>query len=213
MYIMGDFDFSDEYMTKEEREEALDGLYDELINNCHPPIIGTQVDDHIVEIMCDLLNTYCTMDIHQLVHKYIVEGLIKDSENPNAPLSLRIWARIYNESHKKSLNYRGAQWPRISKAIKESYCHDYCHVCGKTKNDNVKLETHHIIPFDKFDDPNMANVTDNLVVVCHPCHEQLEKLFDIYEYIYEKVDSDLSINAADNAYIRAIQKMRKEYGV
>jgi len=44
------------------------------------------------------------------------------------------------------------------------------HCCVRCGSDGPVLDSHHIVPFDEFDDPLKANDPNNLVTLCRECH-------------------------------------------
>lgn len=71
--------------------------------------------------------------------------------------------------------YYGENWLRIRKRIRERDGHE-CRSCGTTADEIGRaLDVHHIVPFSEFDDTQTANDPDNLVTLCRPCHNRVER--------------------------------------
>ena len=64
--------------------------------------------------------------------------------------------------------YRTERWRRTSRVLREEADHK-CQLCGAT---GVRLEVDHIVPIRK--DPSKAFDSENLQVVCVPCHRKEE---------------------------------------
>jgi hypothetical protein len=50
-----------------------------------------------------------------------------------------------------------------------------CAICRRTRRDNVELHAHHIIPLDDFG----SNHPNNLITLCHSCHNKQHKGFKV----------------------------------
>jgi 5-methylcytosine-specific restriction endonuclease McrA len=77
----------------------------------------------------------------------------------------------WNGGH--TLDYGGSNWKSQRRKARERDNHT-CQKCGLTKQPHgYKMDVHHKVPYDMFDDPKMANALNNLVTVCRPCHVKL----------------------------------------
>lgn len=73
-----------------------------------------------------------------------------------------------------SPNY-GTDWKRQRRLARKRDKHT-CQDCGITEQEwGYKLDVHHIIAYDLFDDPKEANCLDNLVTLCRKCHVKYHK--------------------------------------
>ena len=69
-----------------------------------------------------------------------------------------------------TLDYGGSNWKRQRRRARkrDSYT---CQGCGVTEQEwGYKLDVHHIVPYDLFDNPKEASRLDNLVTLCRQCH-------------------------------------------
>jgi len=72
-----------------------------------------------------------------------------------------------------TMDYGGSNWKSQRRKARERDNHT-CQKCGVTKQPHgYKMDVHHKVPYDMFDDPRMANDLKNLVTVCRPCHVKL----------------------------------------
>lgn len=74
------------------------------------------------------------------------------------------------EKHKK---YYGSNWlaQRRKTRSRDNYT---CQRCGITEDEyGQQLSVHHIVPFVMFKDYKEANLLDNLLSVCEPCHRKI----------------------------------------
>jgi len=68
--------------------------------------------------------------------------------------------------------YYGKKWKRLRRETRKRD-QNTCRRCGilsKSRNHDV----HHIKPVSSFEDPDDANYLDNLITLCHPCHQLVE---------------------------------------
>lgn len=77
-------------------------------------------------------------------------------------------------------SYNKGNWTTVRKKVRKSRPNK-CKKCGMKEEQHYDkydrdLDVHHIKPLKTFDDPNKANNTTNLVVVCKSCHQELEQL-------------------------------------
>lgn len=64
----------------------------------------------------------------------------------------------------------GSHWKRQRRKARDRDNHT-CQDCGITEQAHgYKLDVHHLIPYDMFDDPEEANDLGNLITLCRPCH-------------------------------------------
>ena len=69
-----------------------------------------------------------------------------------------------------SLDYGRSHWKRQRRLARERDAHK-CRDCGTAEQSfGYKLDVHHVVPYDRFDDPAEANHLDNLVTLCRMCH-------------------------------------------
>lgn len=69
-----------------------------------------------------------------------------------------------------TLDYGGSNWKRQRRRARKRDSHT-CQDCGVTEQEwGYKLDVHHIVPYDMFDDPKTASRLDNLVTLCRQCH-------------------------------------------
>lgn len=80
------------------------------------------------------------------------------------------WKSPFKASAYKALgirrHYSGA-WARLS--LKTRQNHPLCQRCGSAPS----VEVHHVVPLRL--DPRLAMDPRNLLAVCRPCHEELER--------------------------------------
>lgn len=68
--------------------------------------------------------------------------------------------------------YGGSHWKRQRRLARERD-HHICQDCGITEQEwGYKLDVHHIVAYDLFDDPKDANHLNNLVTLCRKCHSK-----------------------------------------
>ena len=65
----------------------------------------------------------------------------------------------------------------ISPAVWATRIHKRDIVCGQC-GDDTKLEAHHILPKIKFKE--LMTVLNNGILLCQPCHREVEKLNNYY---------------------------------
>lgn len=66
--------------------------------------------------------------------------------------------------------YGGSHWKSQRRKARERD-NNTCQDCGITEQAHgYKLDVHHLIPYDMFDDPEQANDLGNLITLCRPCH-------------------------------------------
>jgi len=70
-----------------------------------------------------------------------------------------------------STGYYGQNWHNIREQIIER--DEVCQICDHDGSDN-RMDVHHIEPLHTFNSPNEANKLDNLVLLCWPCHKEVE---------------------------------------
>lgn len=70
--------------------------------------------------------------------------------------------------------YYGPSWRPLRRAVRQR--DDYtCRRCGKEmKPPSRAPDVHHIAPVSSFADKDEANTMENLVTLCHPCHQYVE---------------------------------------
>lgn len=69
--------------------------------------------------------------------------------------------------------YYGENWLSQRRIVRKRDNYT-CQKCGITEDEyGQELSFHHIIPFVMFDDFLEANIDDNLVSVCEPCHRKI----------------------------------------
>ena len=69
-----------------------------------------------------------------------------------------------------SLDYGRSHWKRQRRLARERDAHK-CRDCGTAEQSfGYKLDVHHVVPYDRFDDPEEANLLDNLLTLCRVCH-------------------------------------------
>jgi len=74
-------------------------------------------------------------------------------------------------------NYYGDNWREQRQKARERDNFE-CQVCGLDESDySRELSVHHITPVRKYDQPEDANVLDNLITMCEPCHSKWEGLY------------------------------------
>lgn len=64
---------------------------------------------------------------------------------------------------------RGKNWLKMRRKTLERDAYR-CRLCESTNG----ISVHHLIPIRLFDDPEQANILDNLVSLCRPCHSKVE---------------------------------------
>ena len=70
--------------------------------------------------------------------------------------------------------YYGPNWRAQRRAARKRDNYT-CQRCGKTtKEAKRSLDVHHIIPFNQFESYETANQLENLVTLCHSCHQYTE---------------------------------------
>lgn len=87
--------------------------------------------------------------------------------------------KYFVQIHYGSFNRYGSNWYYIRKAVL-SY---YDNTCQKCEIKSDILNVHHCIPFKYFQNPEEANVFDNLIPLCKKCHNKVHKENDEW---YEK---------------------------
>lgn len=74
-----------------------------------------------------------------------------------------------------SMDYGGSGWKSARAKVRKRDNHT-CQDCGaKEQAHGYKMDVHHIIPYDTFDDPREANNLVNLVTLCRVCHVKRHK--------------------------------------
>lgn len=69
----------------------------------------------------------------------------------------------------------GPNWETQKRKAKDRDQHT-CQLCGYESGGDTLLDVHHIIPYREFDDDwETANVLDNLISLCRPCHVKVER--------------------------------------
>ena len=86
------------------------------------------------------------------------------------PVGERGWSR-------ESDHYDGPWYEARENAIQRDG--EQCVDCGISRKENRDrygrdLDVHHEVPIDKFDDPDVADLTSNLVTLCPKCHADRE---------------------------------------
>lgn len=71
-----------------------------------------------------------------------------------------------------SRNDYGKGWDSIRNFIRERD-HFTCQVCGRAES-GMNHHVHHKIPFKHFTNAALANQPDNLITLCHACHQKAE---------------------------------------
>lgn len=82
------------------------------------------------------------------------------------------WSRYCKEHpERRSFNGYGSGFTEAKRKVRER--DENCQICGE---DGVeyRLEVHHIKPVKSFDNRSNAHNTDNLVLLCAPCHRHVE---------------------------------------
>ncbi len=74
-------------------------------------------------------------------------------------------------------NDYGTNWKSIRNQVR---ARDYysCQVCG-VKETSREHDVHHKLPFRTFTSPELANKWDNLITLCHSCHQRAESMIRI----------------------------------
>lgn len=69
-----------------------------------------------------------------------------------------------------ALDYGGSNWKRQRRHARKRDEHT-CQDCGAIGQEwGHRLDVHHIVPYNMFDDPEEANQLKNLVTLCRQCH-------------------------------------------
>ncbi len=75
-----------------------------------------------------------------------------------------------------SLDYGGSNWKSARRQARERD-NNTCQDCGITEQAwGYRLDVHHIVPFNTFDDSAKANALDNLITLCRNCHAKRHKV-------------------------------------
>ena len=139
-----------------------------------PPIKKAKPENDIV-LPC----SYCGKPCHRKpseIHNHIKYGPFCDhicygkwrSENLAGENS-SCWKGGY------TLDYGGSHWKRQRNNARKRDNYT-CKDCGITEQSwGYKLDVHHIIPYDTFEDPEIANRLENLVTLCRNCHAKRHK--------------------------------------
>ncbi len=119
--------------------------------------------------------------------------LVSPSHNNVNHCSRKCYDKVTNKIHKigeknyrwhgDPCNYRGSKWPKIRKKIYERDNYT-CQICGKHKNEGIRLVAHHKIPRalgKKISEDIGININidnaHNLVTLCASCHAKIENTF------------------------------------
>jgi len=78
------------------------------------------------------------------------------------------------EERKQNNQYYGPNWPEIRERVLKRDGFE-CQRCSESET----LHVHHITPFKKFDDRNIANKLENLITLCPSCHRIVEMTYDV----------------------------------
>lgn len=73
--------------------------------------------------------------------------------------------------HGDHVDSYGDGWGKIAKTVRER--DGECVLCGSDGGPRA-LDVHHIIPIREYDEPEEANVMENLVSLCRSCHMKVE---------------------------------------
>lgn len=70
--------------------------------------------------------------------------------------------------------YYGQRWKPLRRTARQRDNHS-CKRCGKTKEQiGQEPDVHHIRPVVTFRNPDDSNELENVICLCHPCHEYVE---------------------------------------
>lgn len=79
-----------------------------------------------------------------------------------------------SELWREDANVYGSGWDRLRRLVRQRDGYR-CQVCGAPELEKAHA-VHHKIPFRMFSNPEQANRLDNLVTLCHPCHQRIESV-------------------------------------
>lgn len=72
----------------------------------------------------------------------------------------------------KTLDYGGSNWKRQRRLARERD-NDCCQDCGAdAQKHEYKMDVHHIVHYELFEDKEEANKLENLVTLCRVCHTE-----------------------------------------
>ena len=134
--------------------------------------------------------------------EYRLKSSLSKLGSKNGMFGKKPWNYIDGKYKKWGNAYRGFNWKKIKKMVKERD-NFTCVKCGKKETNKEWLQVHHIVPYRLTQD----NSLDNLVTLCSKCHgkseprylkiKKINKIKDSVKVYNFSVDEDESYLAED----------------
>jgi 5-methylcytosine-specific restriction endonuclease McrA len=100
-------------------------------------------------------------------------GVIDERARPLTCSKCGVKERMKQKKNSKSGSERGYgyDWDQLSKRYRAN--NPFCQECLKHGRYTLTRDVHHVVPIDV--DPSRRLDVSNLLAVCRPCHQQLDK--------------------------------------